>query len=189
MGIARVLRGAGARARWSTAVIAAVTITSSLSFTGERAEATVTPQWVPVPITDAARAADPNLSNFRTYDLQVTQSGGDHWAGTDLRVTLEAGKFYVPPANDQRWARSNLWPASPNLAFDTFITSPDSLASPSPQDGTPNTGSHLIVLGEASYPTLGTPGAAGTMPDVTNGQTTIDIAYGDLYVLSSAFND
>jgi hypothetical protein len=192
MNMGQILRRArgstsGSSRKLVTGAVAAVAVAVGISTTV--ASASVTPQWVAVPISAAAIAADPNLANFRTYDLQVTQSGSDHWAGTDLRVGLESGKFYVPPTNDQRWAKSNLWTLFPNLAYDTFITSPDSLANPSSADGTPAPGSHLIVLGEASYPTLGTPGAPGTMPDATNDKTKIDIAYGDLYVTQSTFGD
>lgn len=152
------------------------------------ASATVTPQWVPVPISAAAIAADPTLANFRTYDLKVTQTGGEHWVGADLEVQLTSGKFYVPPANNQLWAKSNLWAASPNLEFDTFVTSPDSLANPSPQDGTP-AGGHILILGQGSYPVPGQPGGSPVMPDATNSKDQINISYGDLYSNQTAFGD
>jgi hypothetical protein len=75
--------------------------------------ATLTPQWVSVPISEAAINADPTLANYRSYDLRVTQSS-DHWCSGDLEVTLNSGHFYVPPSGDQTFAKSNLWNALPN---------------------------------------------------------------------------
>jgi hypothetical protein len=189
MASARVLRRGGARARWSTAVAAAsIGVVSLLGLTPQRAEAAVSTQWVQIPISDAAKAADPTLNNFRTYDLKVTQTGGEHWVGAELEVQLTSGKFYVPASNNQLWAKSDLWSSFPNLEFDTFVTSPDSLANPSPLDGT-STGGHILILGTGGYPAPGQPGVPATMPDATNSKDVINIAYGDLYSNWTVFGD
>lgn len=86
---------------------------------------TVTPKLVAVPISSAALAADPNLSNYATYDLQVTVTGDADWATGDLKAVLTTGNFYSPPTSNGNQAQSGLWASKPNVEFDTFVTAPN----------------------------------------------------------------
>src|SRR5947207_3337684 len=84
----------------------------------------ITPKFVEVPISSAAKTADPNLSNFKTFDLQVTLSGSTDWASADLVVKLTKGSFYNAPSDNADTAQQNLWGSEANLQFDTFVSGP-----------------------------------------------------------------
>jgi uncharacterized protein (DUF2141 family) len=119
----------------------------------------VTPKWVEVPISSAAKAADGNLNNYKTYDLQVTVSSGDNFASGDLKAQLTSGQFYIPSSSNDDVAQKSLWTSKPNLQFDTFVT-------------TPNFGS-TFVLGRSTYPT------AQVGSEIFS-STTTDVSWGDL---------
>jgi VCBS repeat-containing protein len=89
----------------------------------------VVPSLVEIPISAAAKAADPTLNNYRCFDLDVTVSaGGEDWASGDIKAVLTNGNFYnVPAANplDGDVAQKSLWAVRPNLEFDTFVTAPN----------------------------------------------------------------
>ena len=80
---------------------------------------------VETPITAAAITADSQLSNYKSYDLQVTVAAGDDWTSGDLKVSLTSGKLYVPPTDNGNTAQTPLWSSKPNLRFDTFVTAPN----------------------------------------------------------------
>src|SRR5206468_1989950 len=86
-----------------------------------RSHLSVTPSVVEVPISAAALAADPALADYRCFDLRLTITPGDKWAGCDMRANLTSGDFYnVPyPINAPIPA---LWPAYPHFEFDTFVS-------------------------------------------------------------------
>jgi hypothetical protein len=51
---------------------------------------------VPVTIPAAAVAAEPALSNYECWDLKVSISAGDHWAGADVHAQLPPGyRFFA----------------------------------------------------------------------------------------------
>jgi hypothetical protein len=79
---------------------------------------------VPVTISSAAIAADSQLSNFKSYDLKVTVSSGDNWAGAEMHASLSSGKFYLASLHDfdTDKAQPSQYSAHPNLQFDTYIT-------------------------------------------------------------------
>src|SRR5436190_1796888 len=85
---------------------------------------TLTTALVPVPISSAAIAADPNLANYKTYDVKVTVDPGEKWISMDLKATLTAGNFYnVDDAHGgSTIAIPELWSRFPNAEFDTFVS-------------------------------------------------------------------
>jgi hypothetical protein len=64
------------------------------------------------------------------------------------------------------------------------VSSPDSLANPTPNDGQPN--SHIVLLGRA-FPVLHQ--GAPIMPSATNSADVMDVAWGDVLALQSTFGD
>jgi len=123
----------------------------------------------PVPIDPATGALDPasggdaNLANYKSFDLVVSISPDDHWAGASILGTLNHGTFYVPPKNDADTGISAVADFRPNLNYDTFLSRP----------GYVDPGSGAI-LGSAS-------GVAGfTMPKSSNTKNAIDVAWGDV---------
>jgi hypothetical protein len=77
-----------------------------------------------VPISSAAKTADPSLSNYKTLDLQVTVSSGDDWISGEMTVNLTSGNFYQPNGGSNVPAKG-AWGVLPNLEFDTFVSSPN----------------------------------------------------------------
>jgi len=131
------------------AAVAATTLVASV------AKATLTMSLVPVPTA---------VANARSFDLKVTQSGGEKWNVTTLQATLGttgglSGSFYTPAGH------SNInFPASP--PSDTSFTTPRFAES--------GDISHIDILGTSDYPAnLG----LGTVPTV--GPTSLNIAWGD----------
>src|SRR6478672_1089700 len=82
----------------------------------------LTPTLVPVTISAAALAADPNLANYKTFDLQVTLDPGERWIATDMDAQLTSGTFYnVSNANGGDTVPiKQLWSQHPQAQFDTF---------------------------------------------------------------------
>jgi hypothetical protein len=89
----------------------------------------VSASWAEVPISSAAKTADSQLSNYRTFDLKVSVSSGDAWVGANMLATLSSGQFYVPASNNSNTAQQPFWSVKPNLEFDTFVTA-QNFASP-----------------------------------------------------------
>jgi len=123
-----------------------------------------------VNISAAARTADPTLNNSRTFDLQVTQSGGEKWNVSVLQFSLASsgglsGNFYTPAGHSN--IRSNsVIAGSENLQYDTAFSTP--------QWGLLNDASHIDILGNSDYPNNA---GAGTTPTV--GPGSISVAWGD----------
>src|SRR5436190_11459628 len=86
----------------------------------------ITPLVVEVPISAAAKLADPALNNYRSFDVRVTISAGDRFGVADMQSVLKSGNFYVPPDGlDADYPQKSLWADHPNLEFDTFICNPN----------------------------------------------------------------
>src|SRR5204863_4740854 len=87
---------------------------------------TVTSVFVEIPISAAAKAADPALNNYRTYDLKITVTPNgttiDKWASADLYATLTQGNFYSPPDLASDVPVKSLWATHPSWEFDTFVS-------------------------------------------------------------------
>jgi hypothetical protein len=124
----------------------------------------------PVAIDPTASAADPTLAGYKSYDLTVSISPGDHWAAASLLGTLNGGTFYVPAKSDKDtgMADPDTLDLRPNLAFDTFVSRPGYVD--------PGAGA---ILGSAS----GAP--AFTFPKSSNAKNAIDVAWGDVQATSN----
>jgi hypothetical protein len=118
--------------------------------------ATVVPRLVEVSISSSARTADPSLSNYRSFDLQVTVPTGNRWATADFKLNLTRGTLYNPTGNTPDQSE---WSSHPNFQFDSFVNT-SGFAEP-------------VVFGKSSYPTS-QPGSP-----VFNSKT-MDVAWGDL---------
>jgi len=85
---------------------------------------TITASLTEVPISQAALSADPNLANFKTFDLQVTLDPGEKWFATDMDAKLTTGSFYN--ASDSIGGATVplkvLWSQHPQLEFDSFVS-------------------------------------------------------------------
>lgn len=115
---------------------------------------TVTAALVPVTISNAAKAADPSLANYSSYDVKVTQTETNDFASCDLKVTLLTGSFYIPSQGNSNSIQSGFWGTLPNLEFDTYVSS--------------STGQAPIILGSYS-PSSNTPVFSATEVNVTFG--------------------
>jgi hypothetical protein len=86
----------------------------------------VTPKLVEVPISSAAKAADPKLSNYRTFDLPVTLDKGERWTTGDLLANLSKGSFsnVSGSLNGNNFLQPNLWNISSRamLQADTGVS-------------------------------------------------------------------
>jgi uncharacterized membrane protein len=84
----------------------------------------LTPTLVPVTISSAGLAADPNLANYKTYDLQVTLDPGERWIATDMDARLTSGTFYnVSSSNGGDTVPiKQFWNSHPQAQFDTFVS-------------------------------------------------------------------
>jgi hypothetical protein len=114
----------------------------------------VTPAFVEIPISAAARASDPTLSSLRSFDIRLTVTSGDDWLASDLLLRLTSGSFYNPGAGGNAPTPA-AWTAFPHLEYDTFVAAPD-FGSPT-------------ILGRSEGP-----GAAIFSPSELN------VAFGDL---------
>jgi len=85
----------------------------------------VSASWTEVPISSAAKTADSQLNNYRSFDLRVSVSSGDDWGGANLKATLSSGNFYVPPSSNSNVSQQSLWQFKANVQFDTFVTAPN----------------------------------------------------------------
>jgi len=118
--------------------------------------------------TDPAAGGDPGLANYQSFDLLVSISAGDHWAGASIIGTLNHGTFYVPPKNDADTGISAVADFRPNLNYDTFVSRP----------GYVDPGSGAI---------LGSGSGVGpaVMPKSSNTKNAIDVAWGDVNATSN----
>src|SRR5437867_1980314 len=117
---------------------------------------------VAIPISNAALMADPSLANFKSFDLQVTVTGNDHWSAGELIIKLKTGSFYLP-SGAQNTPQQSLWSFQPNMEFHNFVSGPgfadpSLLVSPVP-DQQPTISSKLFsidwgVIGSANTGTF-----------------------------------
>jgi hypothetical protein len=145
---------------------------------------------VRTPITPAALAADPGgFGAFpRTFDIKVTQGAGEKWSFGTVKGTLNTGtyspgtgSFYIPSSNNAHIQQAG---GTANLAFDTYVTTPDGGAS-------------TTILGKADYPVNPAsaplneimPGTDANRPSAVNDPKTVDITWGNLQAVSSASGD
>jgi hypothetical protein len=155
-----------------------------------RVYATTTGSFVPVPISAQALADDPNLANYRSWDLQVGLPAGDKWVAADIRALLTSGKFYIPPANDSNVIQPSLMNnlGTRYLQFDTMVMRPildpgaqilsGSVFSPPPHNPEfPSNGSNLKDPNDPN----------GTMFLPANDQMLVDALYFDPQASSETY--
>jgi len=85
----------------------------------------ISPSIVEVPISAAAKNADPSLNDYKTFDVRVTVSSDDHFRSGELKLVLAQGSFYIPPQGNSNTAQASFWSLAPNLEFDTFVSKKD----------------------------------------------------------------
>jgi hypothetical protein len=158
------------------------------------AHATLQVSFKPVPISAGAMADDPQLKETadyhplaRTFEMDITQSGGEKWTFATIKTTLPEGSFYVPTTGNMPVAQDGIWSngGSRHLQYDTFVTTPH------------GGGSNTLILGKSDYPVNQTgpaimPGANSPayVPGNANAATindpmTIDISWGDMYAAAN----
>ncbi|HEX3358341.1 MAG TPA: PEP-CTERM sorting domain-containing protein [Tepidisphaeraceae bacterium] len=139
---------------------------------GSSAKATLTISLVPVVISSAAKTADPALNNARSFDVDVTQSGGEFWNVGDMQINLVnsgsiTGSFYTPTGH------SNAKPAAPataNLAYDTNFSTPQFDIQSNHTNGD---APQIDVVGSGDYPN-----GPGSGTAVISG-TTLNVGWAD----------
>jgi hypothetical protein len=115
-------------------------------------------------ISAAALAADPSLSGYCTYDIQVVVSsvgGTDRFSSMDLRAQLgSGGMYYIPPSNDSNFVQAV---ATRNAAATAFLQVDTMVMIPSVNSG-------IGIFGKSAFapPGVTTP----TMP--SNGSNFLD---------------
>jgi len=150
---------------------------------------------VEVPITAAAKTDDPALANYRSFDLKVSISAGDHWASSDVQANAVASsKFYAADNTNggytPAYQKSNLTGAR-QLEFDTAVIAP--ILS----------GSRVNILGSSSrkqpapdqtpiFPSNGHNWQVDTDPNTgdpifaaANNQRVVDVSWGDVSASTS----
>lgn len=120
--------------------------------------------YVNVPISSAAKAADPTLNNCRTVDVQLTVSGGDDWLASDIKLALTKGSFYNPRAGGNTPV-PGAWSTLPYLQFDTFVSGPN-FAAPTILGRKEGTGSAVFSATELNV-------AFGDLVNTGDGKFTI----------------
>jgi len=169
-------------------------------------QASVIPSVVNVPIEAAAIAADPALANYKTYDLRVTISAGDHWSSADMQSApgtlgsstpgavgaITHGQFYAPPSTLSGAADADVPQravynivANRNYKYDTWTNTIPNLAN---ADGDFWGNSGIFNSQGATYP-VNHGSSASVLPRTTDnpnvaggadlGLHVIDIAWGD----------
>jgi|SRR4051812_19909184 hypothetical protein len=107
-----------------------------------------------------------NPANYQSYDLMISVSPGDHWAGASIIGTLSHGTFYVPPKSDSDIGlQAAVSQFRPYLTYGTFVSKPG-------YDQT-----DVSILGNGS----GVQGMSAIMPKSNNSRNTIDVAFGDVH--------
>jgi len=152
--------------RWSTGLrslaVAAVALVASA------ASATLTVSVVRLPITAQAKAADPNLSNARSYDLRVTQTG-ERWNVTTMQFALGAtgnlsGTLYQSPGALVSHGAHVLQPSFNNTTPQFYDTS---------WNVSMNDSARTDILGDSDFP------AAGSGTTAVQSSTNVSVAWGD----------
>jgi hypothetical protein len=125
---------------------------------------TVTPKFVAVPIDSAALSADPSLANFKTFDLQVTVTGTNHWTAGQLLIKLKTGSFYLP-SGASNTPEASIWSTKANLKFHNFVSA-SNFTDPTVLGGAQTGEAATISSNEFSV-------AWGAINDTTSGTFTI----------------
>jgi hypothetical protein len=127
-------------------MISATVVTCAIASIPSRARATISAQFLPVPITATTDAATPSpgIQGYQCYDLVVTGTAGD--------PTREAPIFLNPPPSGSFFQQvfdngspnygppnPSLIPPFPVMQFDSFLDSPLPGAAPiaRPRVGSP----------------------------------------------------
>jgi len=167
--------------RWIHAVAAAVAATGLISSV---AKASLTVSIKPLQITSQAKTADANLNGARSFEMDVTQTGGEKWNVTTMQLTLPTtdslghaltGSFYQAAGASVQNGAHVLQPTFANtspLFYDTAVTSPMSQIN--------SDGSRANVLGNSDYPS--TAGAGSVAVQSSN---VLNVAWGDVLGTSS----
>jgi hypothetical protein len=139
---------------------------------GSVAQASLTTSLVPVTYNPASGITNTVASPARTFDLMVHQTS-EKWDVTTLQGTIGTGaglfgSFYAPANHSD--IRFSPTPPSPNLAYDTAVTTPR-------WEQTSNV-AHIDLLGKSDYP-ANTGAGTFTMPSTGGLNNKIDIAWGD----------
>src|SRR5262245_51634230 len=77
-----------------------------------------------VPISAAAIAADPQLANFRSFDVLANFTAGDAFNVAGIHARLWEGQFYRPRGNVHTVSSPEDWIDNPNWEFATFVALP-----------------------------------------------------------------
>jgi hypothetical protein len=149
------------------------------------AHATLTISTQQLPLAAGAATDDPQLLAdsthhplARTFELDVTQSGGEKFTFASMLVTLGGGSFYIPTTFNSHIGQELNYTqvGRRHLQNDTFLTAPDG-------------GSSLSLLGKSDYPVTSPgngklpgvdpqfPTDAGNRP-ILNTPATIDFTWG-----------
>jgi len=141
--------------------------------------------------TDAANASNPNgtvnLNNYSMYDLQVSISADDHWAGSDIRAQINnGGTFFAAQPSDGEYSISFKTSTSAPLRY---LGSDTALIYPGFQGGFKALGSSSLKTppdDQATFPSNGTNVATGRDSDgfptayaPANDQKLLDASWGD----------
>jgi hypothetical protein len=135
------------------------------------AQATLTVSVVRLPIAAAAKTADPNLNGARSYDLRVTQSGGERWNVTTMQFSLGTGGnlsgtlYQSPGALTQNGAN----------VFQTSFTPNDPQYYDTSWNVSMNDSARTTILGNSDYPNTA---GAGSVASQTS--TSASVAWGDV---------
>jgi len=166
------------------AAVAATTLVASV------AKATVTASLVQIPVNSSAATAIGGTLPVRTFQLRVTQSGGEKWDVGSLKLSLVAGTspagyLYANPtvhSNTTGENKSYLAPgqtAADASFYDTYVTTP--VFNATPTAGT--AASHLNVVGSSDFPNTGpasnTPVVPSTATNTPGQNQTVNSVWGD----------
>jgi len=165
------------------------------------ANATLSVTVVPIPLATGAKTDDSTqlggihsdgipVTFARSFEIEVTQSGGEHWTFASLKTALGNGTFYVPTTGNSNVGQEAAYISggARHLYNDTFVTAPNSATNdPYPTtagyDRRSSSGSRVTVLGKSDYPANQT--GAAVMPGTGNDHTQIDITWGDQNALTA----
>jgi len=132
------------------------------------AQATLTVSVVKLPISQAAKTADPNLANARSYDLRVTQTG-ERWNVTTMQFALGAtgnlsGTLYQSPGS---------LISHGGHVFQTSFTPNDPQFYDTSWNVSMNDSARTDILGDSDFP------AAGSGTTAVQSSTNVSVAWGD----------
>lgn len=149
----------------------------------------VTPNFVEVPISAAAIAAEPALADYRTFDLRVHLSAGDRWNIAGFEAVLSQGEFYR--FENAGTTNPAIWAIHPQAEFATFVCVND-FGMPNsgllPYVGAVGTTIHTATRFNVVWATIG--GTPADANDFTIARLTVrNDAVGSLYGEVSSIQD